>query len=170
MELGQLSNSRTPTRARTHTHTRERLGSPGLKGLRHRIIIHFNPLYWLCMLLYFDLDCWFLLCLARHPANCSGYSRMFSSAAPNTGGGATWFNWFRTFWPCLPVAVHVLLFATVASQTHQLQRRRSLPECTPVRNTESDPRCVLVGSKLAGQLTAKCWLGSGFQITNNAYY
>ena len=31
-------------------------------------------------------------------------------------------------------------------------------------NTESNLRCVLIGSKLAGLLTAKCWLSSGFQI------
>ena len=31
------------------------------------------------MLLYFDLNCWLLLCLARHPANCStALSKVFS--------------------------------------------------------------------------------------------
>ena len=33
----------------------------------------------------------------------------------------------------------------------------------PMCNTESDPHCVLIGSKLAGLLTAKCYIGSGFQ-------
>ena len=64
---------------------------------------------------------------------------------------------------CLPLAV--LLFASLASQTHQSLLVSSFPMC----NTESDPHCVLIGSKLAGLLTAKCmwpsadYIGSGFQ-------
>ena len=61
------------------------------------------------------------------------------------------------------------MFTRLTSQTHQPQFGLD-PVCVPRVQYSKRSVLWLIDSKLIGLLTAKCWLGSGFQIPNNVYY